>query len=104
MQVVINQDEIPTEGLSFVYIFAKWIVYHKKYQKMIPIVENKFNIKIYAVDADVHKDYIKKYKIEYAPTLLAIKDGVVIKSSIGAMMLSAMKTWVADILDFEDKT
>jgi thioredoxin-like negative regulator of GroEL len=104
MQIVINEDEIPKVGLTFVYVFAKWIVYHKKYQKMVPILESKFNIKVYAIDSDVHKDFIKKYKIEYAPALLAIKDGNVIKCSIGAMLMSAMRTWFADILSSEAKT
>jgi thiol-disulfide isomerase/thioredoxin len=64
------------DGISALYFYADWLLFHKKMKLMIEKVElDHPAIKFYAVDVGDFKNSCQRFKIKTIPTIIIMIDG-----------------------------
>lgn len=91
----IFEKEIKEEGIVLVDFYGTWCPPCKE---LAPIVEEfakeHTNIKVLKVNVDENQELAINYRIMNVPTLLVIKDGELIKTSIGLISKSEIEELV----------
>lgn len=91
----IFEKEIKEGGIQLVDFYGTWCPPCKA---LAPIIEDfakeHSNIKILKVNVDENQALAIKYRIMNVPTLLVIKDGEIIKTSIGLISKSEIEELV----------
>jgi thioredoxin 1 len=91
----IFEKEIKEEGIVLVDFYGTWCPPCKA---LAPIVEEfakeHTNIKVLKVNVDENQELAINYRIMNVPTLLVIKDGELIKTSIGLISKSEIEELV----------
>ena len=91
----IFEKEIKEEGIVLVDFYGTWCPPCKA---LAPIVEEfakeHTNIKVLKVNVDENQELAINYRIMNVPTLLVIKDGKIIKTSIGLISKSEIEELV----------
>lgn len=63
------------KGISVLYFYADWLLFHKKMKLMIEKVELEYSdIKFYAVDVSDFKGACQRFKIKTIPTVIIMTD------------------------------
>lgn len=88
-----------SKGITGIYFYAQWLIFHKKMKIMIEKVEqqNK-NIKFYAVDIDSFPNLCKRFAVDSIPTIVITgDDGAELDRIDGVPLTSAFRKTFADI-------
>lgn len=88
-----------SEGISGIYFYADWLVFHKKMKIMIDkVTQHNENIKFFAVDVDSFPKLCTRFAVESIPTVVIMKKGGEEVGRINGMSLtSAFKKTFIDI-------
>lgn len=72
------------DKLIIIDFFAQWCMPCKMLAPILEIVSEKYSeIEFYKVDIDLNEELVTKYEIDSVPTLIFIKNGIVINQEIG---------------------
>ena len=89
MKITITKDNFESEVLKsdkpvLVDFFATWCGPCKMLMPTVDEIANeRTDIKVGKVDVDENMEFAKEYKVFSVPTLLAFKDGKLIKQMVG---------------------
>lgn len=100
MNFIIQDTDLDTKsGLSILYFYAPWLLFHNKIINDISELENTYNkIKFYGIDVIQFKKLIVRFNISSIPSLLITKDeGKFVKNIIGVQAISNTKSTIHDI-------
>jgi hypothetical protein len=106
MITIIEDTDLNTKsGLSIIYFYAPYLIFHGKIIDDLLEVENSFpNVKYYGVDIIQFKNLIVRYNLSSLPTILILgEEGKVIKNVIGLQAVSNIKSIVRDIYEMSIK-
>ena len=94
MKTIISEDEFNvSSGLFAVKFTADWCGPCKKQQPNIDKMEAEFPIvQFLEVDADKFPSLVQKYGVKSLPTLVLIKDNVVVTKIVGVTLISGLRT------------
>ena len=95
-----NEEITNTDKLVLIEFFATWCGPCKMLSPIISEIANEHltSIKVCKVNVDENQDLALKYNIVSVPTLLFLKDGEIIKSSIGFCSKSELESIINDLL------
>ena len=95
-----NDEITNTNKLVLIDFFATWCGPCKMLSPIISEIANEYSnsIKVCKVNVDENQDLAMKYNIMSVPTLLFIKNGKIIKSSIGFCSKSELNNIINDLL------
>ena len=77
-----NFKENISEGLVLVDFYTNWC---GPCRMLAPVLEKIENIKVFKVDASKNPNLSSEYNISAVPTLIYMKDGVVLDKTMGFM-------------------
>ncbi|MEG2440461.1 MAG: thioredoxin [Acetivibrio sp.] len=82
-----NQEALETEGLVVVDFFADWCGPCKMMAPIIAALAEEYvgSVKIGKLNVDENPAVAQKYRVMSIPTILFIKNGVVVETSVGAI-------------------
>jgi thioredoxin-like negative regulator of GroEL len=100
MQLVFDLNQICNNDgkLHFVYLYTNWCVYHKKYLKMLPKLEEEFNIDFECLEASLFKDFCVHISVDSVPTIAVIRNNKVLSIMPGMVMMSAFRAHIQKTL------
>lgn len=95
-----NEEITNTDKLVLIDFFATWCGPCKMLSPIISEIANEYSnsIKVCKVNVDENQDLALKYNIMSIPTLLFLKDGKIIKNSIGFCSKSELDSIINDLL------
>lgn len=80
------------DSCHILYFYAPWMIFHKKFIKMISVVEeNDKNINFIAIDVDNYKNICKRYNVTAIPSIVMLYNRREINRCSGVLMTSAFK-------------
>ena len=94
-----NEEITNTDKLVLIDFFATWCGPCKMLAPIISEISDEYSesVKVCKVNVDENQDLALKYNIESIPTLIFIKNGVVIKSSVGFYSKSELDNIIKDL-------
>lgn len=94
-----NEDEVEiNHDLKVLYFYAPWMPFHKKMMIMIEKIESKNkDIKFIGVDVDYFKSSVKRYSVEFIPTVILFNKNKQLKRLNGLVLTSAFVSFFNDI-------
>lgn len=94
MKIIDSENDFNvSSGMFAVKFTASWCGPCKKQQPNIDKMEEEFpNIQFLSVDADSLPAIVQKFGVKSLPTLILIKDGVVITKIVGITLIAGLRT------------
>lgn len=98
MENILDLRDIPQKGYAFLYFYASWIPYGKRFDVLLNKYEMKYShINFFSVDVDKLPEFVSKYKITVVPSFILLEDtkslgklnGCCLASTIKALILKA---------------
>ena len=95
-----NEEITNTDKLVLIDFFATWCGPCKMLSPIISEISDEYSesVKVCKVNVDENQDLALKYNIMSIPTLLFLKDGKIIKNSIGFCSKSELDSIINDLL------
>ena len=98
-------DETTSEGIVLVDFWAEWCGPCKRFAPIYQKVSERHSDILFAkVDTEAEPVLARDYEIMSIPTLLAVRDGVILYRHSGLMPESALESLIAQVraIDMED--
>lgn len=95
-----NEEITNTDKLVLIDFFATWCGPCKMLSPIISEIANEYSnsVKVCKVNIDENQDLALKYNIMSVPTLIFLKNGQVVKSSIGFCPKSELDSIIKSLL------
>lgn len=95
-----NEEITNTDKLVLVDFYANWCGPCKMLSPIISEIANEYlnNVKVCKVNVDESQDLALKYNIMSIPTLIFLKNGVVVKSVVGFCSKSELDSTIKNLL------
>lgn len=95
-----NEEITNTDKLVLVDFYANWCGPCKMLSPIISEIANEYSnsVKVCKVNVDENQDLAQKYNIMSIPTLIFLKDGKVLKSSVGFRTKSELYSVINNLL------
>lgn len=95
-----NEEIMNTDKLVLIDFFATWCGPCKMLSPIISKIANEYSgsIKVCKVNVDENQDLALKYNVMSIPTLIFLKNGKVVKSSVGFCPKSELNKIINDLL------
>lgn len=95
-----NEEIMNTDKLVLIDFFATWCGPCKMLSPIISEIANEYSgsIKVCKVNVDENQDLALKYNVMSIPTLIFLKNGKVVKSSVGFCPKSELNKIINDLL------
>lgn len=95
-----NEEITNTEKIVLIDFFATWCGPCKMLAPIISEIADKYSesVKVCKVNVDENRDLALKYNIMSIPTLIFMKNGEIIKSTVGFCSKSELDNIINDLL------
>lgn len=94
-----NFDAAVAEGPVLIDFFANWCGPCKMLAPAVhALAEDKPELKVFQVDVDEAPELAAKFRVMSIPTLVLMKDGAVVKTSVGAVSRARLDELAAEVL------
>lgn len=98
-----NYDEITSQnGLVLVDVWAEWCGACKPFQKIYDSTSEKFSNGVFAkLDVLENKELVQKLDVEYIPSLLVYRDGILVYKKAGSPPAEALVEIIQQALSLD---
>lgn len=95
-----NEEITNTDKLILIDFFATWCGPCKMLSPIISEIANEYSnsVKVCKVNIDENQDLAIKYNISSVPTLIFLKDGRILKSTVGFCQKSELDSIINNLL------
>ncbi|MCI8308724.1 MAG: thioredoxin [Clostridia bacterium] len=95
-----NEEITNTDKLVLIDFFATWCGPCKMLAPVISEISNKYSntVKVCKVNVDENQDLALKYNISSVPTIIFLKNGEIVKISVGFYSKSELENIIDDLL------
>ena len=95
-----NNEITNTDKLVLIDFFATWCGPCKMLAPVISEISNKYSntVKVCKVNVDENQDLALKYNISSVPTIIFLKNGEIVKISVGFYSKSELENIIDDLL------
>jgi len=91
-------DSQVSEGIVILDFFATWCPPCRRFGPVFTrAAANNPDIRFIKIDIDKYSNIAKDYGVRSMPTIIALKDGGVVKTKIGYMKLKDFENWINSI-------
>lgn len=95
-----NEETTNTDKIVLIDFFATWCGPCKMLSPIITEIANEYsdNVKVCKVNVDENQELAQKYNIMSIPTLIFLKNGKIVKSTVGFHTKAELDNLIKDLL------
>ena len=95
MNKITTREEIPATGIHFVKFGAEWCGPCKMMKPILNSFEEEGN-SVFDIDIDSAPDLTREFQIKSVPTIVVVKDGLMVKRVVGLLPLEKLRGLMDD--------